>query len=197
MRNISERRIDNSRSERFLTACGYAGVAAVEQSLAEDRQNSCRKIAKDLLILQSSVHRVLTDKFDKKKMFSKRISYQLTTDQRDYRARFSRQFIQRLQTEQIRFPGGIVTDDETWVHPWDPETKKIDEWKDRNEPRPEKARRKQGSVKVMLNVFFNTAGFILRWPVPTGTIISILQNCYTRQIETGNKKKNDLDSCNS
>ncbi|KAK3804254.1 hypothetical protein RRG08_040761 [Elysia crispata] len=46
------------------------------------------------------------------------------------------------------------------------------EWRDFDEPRPEKVRRKQGALKVMHMIFFDMNGVILRWPVPIGTTIN-------------------------
>ncbi|GFN95705.1 histone-lysine N-methyltransferase SETMAR-like protein [Plakobranchus ocellatus] len=74
MRTFSEGRFtmrDGSRFGKSLTACGDAGVAAVQQSLPGDGRNSCEEIAEDVLISKSSVYRVLRDKLDKRKMFSK------------------------------------------------------------------------------------------------------------------------------
>ncbi|KAK3733755.1 hypothetical protein RRG08_026869 [Elysia crispata] len=46
------------------------------------------------------------------------------------------------------------------------------EWRDFDEPRPEKVRRKQGALKVMHMIIFDINGVILRWPVPIGTTIN-------------------------
>ncbi|GFS10467.1 mariner Mos1 transposase [Elysia marginata] len=85
----------------------------------------------------------------------------------------ARNFLWRFQTEQKDFLGRIITGDETWVYSWDPETKQQSaEWRDFDEPRPEKARRKQGALKVTYMIFFDMNGVILRWPVPIDTTIS-------------------------
>ncbi|KAK3727073.1 hypothetical protein RRG08_052294 [Elysia crispata] len=82
-------------------------------------------------------------------------------------------FLRRFQTEQNDFLGRIITGDETWVYSWDPETKRQSaEWRDFDEPRPEKVRRKQGALKVMHMIFFDMNGVILRWPVLIGTTIN-------------------------
>ncbi|GFS08876.1 mariner Mos1 transposase [Elysia marginata] len=46
------------------------------------------------------------------------------------------------------------------------------EWRDFDEPRPEKVRRKQGALKVMHMISFDMNNVILRWPVPIGTTIN-------------------------
>ncbi|KAK3715190.1 hypothetical protein RRG08_040039, partial [Elysia crispata] len=94
-------------------------------------------------------------------------------EQKESRVNFSRNFLRRFQTEQNDFLGRIITGDETWVYSWDPETKRQSgEWRDSDEPRPEKVRRKQGALKVMHMIFFDMNGVILRWPVPIGTTIN-------------------------
>ncbi|KAK3753658.1 hypothetical protein RRG08_067154 [Elysia crispata] len=79
-------------------------------------------------------------------------------------------------------PGRIITGDETWVYSWDPETKRQSaEWRDFDEPRPEKVRRKQGALKVMHMIFFDMNGVIVRWHV--------LQECAARQTQTCHSKE--------
>ena len=122
---------------------------------------------------RTSVFRVLTNKLNKKKKFSKWVPHLLTDEQKESRVNFSRNFLRRFQTEQNDFLGRIITGDETWVYSWDPETKRQSaEWRDFDEPRPEKVRRKQGALKVMHMIFFDMNGVILRWPVPIGTTIN-------------------------
>ncbi|KAK3787594.1 hypothetical protein RRG08_034297 [Elysia crispata] len=101
---------------------------------------------------------------------------------------FRRNFLRRFQTEQNDFLGRIITGDETWVYSWDPETKRQSaEWRDFDEPRPEKVRRKQGALKVI----FDMNGVILRWPVPIGTTINaqVLQEGAARQTQTCQSKE--------
>ena len=122
---------------------------------------------------RTSVFRVLTNKLNKKKKFSKWVPHLLTDEQKESRVNFSRNFLRRFQTEQNDFLGRIITGDETWVYSWDPETKRQSaEWRDFDEPRPEKVRRKQGALKVMHMIFFDMNGVILRSPVPIGTTIN-------------------------
>ncbi|GFS17827.1 mariner Mos1 transposase [Elysia marginata] len=99
----------------------------------------------------------------------------LTDEQKESRVNFSRNFLRRFQTEQNDFLGRIITGDETEmrVYSWDPETKRQSaEWRDFDEHRPEKVRRKQVTLKVMHMIFFYMNGVILLWPVPIGTTIN-------------------------
>ena len=117
-----------------------------------------------------------------KKKFSKWVPHLLTDEQKESRVNFSRIFLRRFQTEQNDFLGRIITGDETWVYSWDPETKRQSaEWRDFDEPRPEKVRRKQGALKVMHMIFFDMNGVIVRWHV--------LQECAARQTQTCHSKE--------
>lgn len=81
--------------------------------------------------------------------------------------------LRRFRREGQDFLSRIVTGDETWVYSWDPELKRQSaEWRNQGSPRPEKARRKQGAMKVMHIVFFDAAGVLVNWAVPAGTTIN-------------------------
>ena len=164
---------DEPRPGRPVTACGDANISKVLVSLSDDRRKTCEEISTETSMSRTSVFRVLTNKLNKKKKFSKWVPHLLTDEQKESRVNFSRNFLRRFQTEQNDFLGRIITGDETWVYSWDPETKRQSaEWRDFDEPRPEKVRRKQGALKVMHMIFFDMNGVILRWPVPIGTTIN-------------------------
>ena len=164
---------DEPRPGRPVTACGDANISTVLVSLSDDRRKTCEEISTETSMSRTSVFRVLTNKLNKKKKFSKWVPHLLTDEQKESRVNFSRNFLRRFQTEQNDFLGRIITGDETWVYSWDPETKRQSaEWRDFDEPRPEKVRRKQGALKVMHMIFFGMNGVILRWPVPIGTTIN-------------------------
>ncbi|GFR90976.1 LUC7-like (S. cerevisiae) [Elysia marginata] len=182
---------DEPRPGRPVTACGDAKISTVLVSLSDDRRKTCEEISMETSMSRTSVFRVLTNKLNKKEKFSKWYPHLLTDEQKASRVNFSRNFLRRFQTEQNDFLGRIITSDETWVYSWDPETKRQSaEWRDFDEPRPEKVRRKQGALKVMHMIFFYMNGVILRWPVPIGTSINaVLQEGAARQTQTCHSKE--------
>ncbi|KAK3792163.1 hypothetical protein RRG08_055425 [Elysia crispata] len=136
---------DEPRPGRPVTACGDANISKVLVSLSDDRRKTCEEISTETSMSRTSVFKVLTNKLNKKKKFSKWVPRLLTDEQKESRVNFSRNFLRRFQTEQNDFLGRIITGDETWVYSWDPETKRQSaEWRDFDEPRPEKVRRKKG-----------------------------------------------------
>jgi hypothetical protein len=53
----------------------------------------------------------------------------------------------------------VITDDESWIYSYDPETKQqSSQWKSPNSPRPKKARQVKSIVKCMLIIFFDIKG---------------------------------------
>ena len=76
--------------------------------------------------------------------------------------RLCRANLRRFRREGQDFLSRIVTGDETWVYSWDPELKRQSaQWRNQGFPRPEKAQRKQGAMKVMHIVFFDAAGVLV------------------------------------
>ena len=67
----------------------------------------------------------------------------------------------------------LVTGDETWLHHWDPDTKKESmQWKCPGLPPPKKFRTQPLASKVMATVFWDSKGIILIDYKPTGTSIT-------------------------
>ena len=59
------------------------------------------------------------------------------------------------------FLNTVITDDESWVYGYDPETKaQSTQWKHSSSPRPKKARQVRSNVKVLLTVFLDSRGVV-------------------------------------
>ena len=148
-------------------------IQTVKLAVEEDKRRTCRDLEEIVGIPKSTVHRILTEHLEKKKVFSKWVPHILTPQQKDARIAMARGFLDRFEREGDRFLGRIITGDETWVYSFDPELKRQSmQWVDPNEPRPEKARRKQGAKKVMHIVFFDVNGVVLNHAVPTGVTVN-------------------------
>ena len=67
----------------------------------------------------------------------------------------------------------LITGDETWLHHWDPDTKKESmQWKHPGSPPPKKFRTQPSASKVMATVFWDSKGIILIDYKPAGTLIT-------------------------
>ena len=66
----------------------------------------------------------------------------------------------------------LVTGDETWLHHWDPDTKKESmQWKHPGSPPPKKFCIQPSASKVMATVFWDYIGIILIDYKPAGTSV--------------------------
>jgi histone-lysine N-methyltransferase SETMAR len=176
MRMISEGRLDmddEDRSGRPTTVTTDDKVAQISEILKEDRRQTCAEIAERAGVSVGTAHTILTQKLHKKKLWAKWVPHLLSDEQRAARVRLSAAHLRRHRREGDSFLSRIVAGDETWVYSWDPELKRQSaEWRSEDSPRPQKARRKQGSMKVMHIIFFDMNGILLSWPVPVGTTVN-------------------------
>lgn len=164
---------DEQRSGRPRTSNTENNAQLVKEVVEEDKRRTCEDIADITNIPHSTVHRILVDVLQKKKVFAKWVPHLLTEAQKQDRVRICRANLRRVRREGQDFLNRIVTGDETWVYSWDPELKhQSAQWRNEGSPRPEKARRKQGALKVMHIIFFDSTGVLVNWPVPAGTKIN-------------------------
>jgi histone-lysine N-methyltransferase SETMAR len=71
------------------------------------------------------------------------------------------------------FLARIVTGDETWLHHFEPETKRQSmEWHPANSPKEKKFKSVPSAGKIMAMVFFDSEGLLLVDIVPQGTTIN-------------------------
>ena len=77
------------------------------------------------------------------------------------RTEVSQQLLDRYNANPDDFINRLLTQDETWVHHFDPETKSESmEWRHRGSPPPRKFKRQSSPGKVMASVFWDFLGVI-------------------------------------
>ena len=70
--------------------------------------------------------------------------------------------LEMYQEDESNFFKRLITQDETWVHHYDPETKAQSmQWKHLDSPPPKKARVQPSAGKVMLTVFWQQDGVVM------------------------------------
>ncbi|GFR81339.1 transposase [Elysia marginata] len=79
---------DEPRPGRPVTACEDANISKILVSLSDDRQKTCEVISTETSMSRTSVFRVLTNKLNKKKKFSKWVPHLLTDEQKESRVNF-------------------------------------------------------------------------------------------------------------
>lgn len=156
-------------------------VAMVEKTMREDR----RITLDDLCILvpevsRSTIHRILTEKLQYRKVCARWVPRMLTEDHKRQRVDSSREFLRRYADEKDNFLDSIVTGDETWAFHFTPETKQQSrEWRHPSSPKPRKFKQTQSAGKVMTTVFWDRKGVLLVDFMPPGTTINADRYCET------------------
>ncbi len=135
-------------------------TARVQNVIQNDRTRTVRQIEDELHISRSSVHRILKKDLNLTKKCAKIVPHCLNPAQRNNR--------QRICTDWLRAFGRgadrrIVTMDETYVHFYDPKTKRQSmEWLPPGTNRPQKVRHERTVRKLLLVVFWDSRGVIYR-----------------------------------
>ena len=101
----------------------------------------------------------------------------LTQFQKEAGVNFARELLAICHSNQDDFFARLLTQDETWVHHFDPETKvQCKQWKHQESPPPKEARVQLSAGKVTLTVFWDQDGVVLTEFLAKGTKIN--GSCY-------------------
>lgn len=163
---------DEQRSGRPVSASTEATVTAIQMRVEADRRVRIIDIAEEHDISFGTVQKIITEDLKMRKLCAKWIPHILTDEQKGLRMNLCSKHRRRFRRNPSSLER-IIAADETWVHCFEPELKRQSaEWTATGESRPTKARRSQGSLKVMHITFFDHFGILVDWPVPPGTSVN-------------------------
>ena len=129
--------------------------------IREDRQIMISEVAAHLDISYGSAYAILYDDLGYRKVSFRWAPKELTVVHRRQRVEVATQVVRRYG-EDPSILERTVTGDETWVHHYDPESKRQSmEWKHPSSPAQEKFKRQPSAKKVMLTLFRDMHGPIL------------------------------------
>ncbi|GFR68639.1 histone-lysine N-methyltransferase SETMAR [Elysia marginata] len=94
---------DRPRPGRPVTAFGDANISKVLVSLSDDRRKTFEEISTETSMSRTSVFRVLTNKLNNNKKFSKWVPHLLTDEQKESRVNFSRNFCRDFKLSKMTF----------------------------------------------------------------------------------------------
>jgi len=147
-------------------------VAKVRTVVRNNRRMTVREIVDDCGISMGSCDAILTNDLHMKRVCVKFVPCLLTDDHREQRQTIACDLFER-SCEDVQFPKNIVTDDESWVYGYDPETKQqLSQWKGPTSLRPKKGRQVQSKAKVVLLTFFDSEGIVHHEYAPNGQTIN-------------------------
>jgi hypothetical protein len=148
---------------------------------------TCEEIARE------SVHRIVTEHLQKRKVSAWWVPHKLSDEQKAQRKETATLLLSRFQQEGDPFLRRIVAIDQTWIRDFEPELKSQSaQWKHPSSPRPSKCRRQHSKVKQMVIVAFDHEGVIATDRVPVGVSVTagyyatlFVRNCARKFDRTG------------
>jgi len=145
-----------------------------------------RMISTELNLNRFTVHKILTQDLDMRKVCTKMVPKNLMTEQKANRRDVRLDLLDRLEREP-EFFSCVITGDESWILEYDPETKcQIREWHTANSPHPKKARMSKSKIKSMLICVFDSQGIVHKEFVTPGQTVN--QTFYWEVIERLRKR---------
>ena len=151
---------DKPRSGRPLTATDDWHKDKVDEMIQENRRITQREISEELHISQERVGSIITS-LNYRKVCARWVPRMLTAEMKKSRQETCRQNLARFSAEGDEFLHNIVTADETWIHHYDPETKRQSmEYRHPGSPPRRKFKTQSSIGKVMATFFWDVSGII-------------------------------------
>jgi histone-lysine N-methyltransferase SETMAR len=137
-------------------------IAAVEAIVKENHRVKVNEIAAHMDMSHGSAHHIVYDVLQFHKVSARWMPRQMTAEFKERRVDACQELLKRFETEGDGLLGRIVMGDETWVHYYQPETKKASEERRYTfSPKPKKFRTQPSAGKVMLTLLWDKRGVIL------------------------------------
>ena len=173
---------DEPRAGRLSNSKTDDNVERVRSLLRSDRPLMLRMISGELILNWFTVHQILTQDLDMRKVCATNLTTEQKANQRDV----CLDLLDHLESEP-EFFSRVTTGDELWILEYDPETKRqIREWHTANSPRPKKARMTKSKIKSMLICLFDSQGIVHKEFVPPGQTVN--QTFYREVLERLRKR---------
>jgi [histone H3]-lysine36 N-dimethyltransferase SETMAR len=164
---------NDNRTGRPVSALTDDNVTTVDKMIRSDRRITVRDIVSTLHISAGSVDTIIHDKLGFSKVCARWVPRQLTPDNRETRMNICSDLFERFDKEGDVFLRHIITADETWLHQFEPETKKQSmQWRHVTSPPPRKFSVAQSVKKVMGTVFWDASGVLLIDYLPIGQTVT-------------------------
>ena len=126
-----------------------------------DRRLTISHLANVISISRERVENILHNELGMSKVSARWVPRLLTPDQKLTRLVMSEANLARFEVDPDRFVERFLTQDECWVHHFEPETKRQSmQWKHSTSPAPKKAKVVPSAGKVMTSVFWDAKGIV-------------------------------------
>lgn len=158
-RSGRERVADEQRTGRPVQVATSSLESRIDMIIRDNRRITVELIAEKVNASVGTVHNIIHNKLLYKKTCARWVPRQLTDIHKETRLQISQQLKARCSTEKEAFFERIVTCDETWIHHYEPESKRQSlEWKHTSSPTRKKFKTQPSAGKVMLTLFWDSQG---------------------------------------
>jgi len=163
---------DRPRCGRPQSARTEATIEKANDIIMEDRRVTVTGLSLKLDVGEATVCRIIMN-LGFSKVCARWVPRQLTDAHKEQRRTICSELLGRFDVDGPDFLGRIVTGDETWLHHFDPETKRQSmEWHHVTSPRTKKFKSVPSAGKIMATVFWDSEGVILVDIMAKGTTIN-------------------------
>ena len=164
---------DDPRPGRPADVISQEMIDRVERLVLNNRRIKIAELASECGISNGSVYTIIHEHLGMSKVSARWVPRNLNMQDRQQRVESSQELLEVYNANPKDVHTRLVTGDETWLHHWDPDTKKESmQWKHPGSPPPKKFCTQPSSSKVMATVFWHSKGIILIDYKPAGTSIT-------------------------
>ena len=163
----------NEGAGRPVTAINEENIERSREIILSDRRITVDDVANRLQISHGSAYEIIYSRLGFHKVCARWVPKQLTQLHKQTRLDMCKKHLDRYVNERDNFLDRIVTGDETWIHYYEPESKRQSmEWKHPNSPCKKKFKTQPSAGKLMLTVFWDSQGPLLEHYHERGTTIN-------------------------
>lgn len=182
---------DEPRTGRPSEAINPQTIDAVKRMVQFDPRIKIRIIAASIGLSYGSVSTIIHNHLHMNKLCARWVPRNLSTFEKDRRVKMSQDLLEVAYRDPDEFLSCLITEDETWIHQYDPTCKRDSyQWTTRGEPPPVKVRSNRSAGKIMLTVFWDKEGPLLTNYIRQGeTMTGIKYANLLRQLRECIKEK--------
>lgn len=153
---------DAPRSGRVSDAVTPEMVSRVRKIINNDRRLTLEQISKMTKISKGSAYTIMSKELELSKISDRWVPKMLTREMMCSRLEISERNLREMRKNKLEFFNRIITQDETWVHHFDPEYKKqLKDSKGSGSAAPRNSKRARKSSKVMASIFWDAKGILM------------------------------------
>lgn len=183
---------DEERSGRPVTETTLDNIEEIRSIVNDDPHVTIAELQKHTGLSYGTVHRILSDHLELRKITARYIPKQLTDYQRNERVRICKENLSRFTEGGWRL-SDVITGDESWFfHQQTGRKVSNAAWVAKDDPPPTIIRRNKFAPKTLFCIFFKSTGPLLIHRVERGQTIDrhyYIENCLQPVIEEIKKQR--------